>query len=193
MNRALNQRLEEEVPRRLAELLAMPLNLIKVQRQPAAGRGKPVQADLLVAVGEFNFVVEWKTTGQAAAVAMAARAAQQFAAQWKKKSIPLVAVPYMGEVGRRLCEEADVCWLDLSGNAHLVAPGLRLTIEGKPNQFKRPGRPRSVFAPKSAWIAATAGRLPLNLDTTHWYGQQFRQPFWHLFLQPLTQCSTHIV
>src|SRR5665213_3269245 len=120
MNRALNQRLEEEVPRRLAELLAVPLNLIKVQRQPAAGRGRPVQADLLVAVGEFNFVVEWKTTGQAAAVAMAACEAQQFAAQWKKKSIPLVAVPYMGEVGRRLCEEADVCWLDEGFTSRIV-------------------------------------------------------------------------
>lgn len=104
MNRALNQRLEEEVPKRLAELLAVPLNRIKVQRQPAAGRGKPEGADLLVAAGNFNFVVDCKTTGQAAAVAMAARSARQFAEQWKKKSIPLVAVPYMGEVGQRLCE-----------------------------------------------------------------------------------------
>jgi len=152
VNRALNQRLEEEVPKRLAELLAVPLNLIKVQRQPAAGRGKPEQADLWVGVGEFSFVVVLKTTGEAAAVAMAARSARQFSEQWKKKSIPLVAVPYMGEVGQRLCDETDVCWLDLSGNAHLVAPGLRVTIEGKPNQFKRPGRPRSVFAPKSARI-----------------------------------------
>ena len=140
------------MPKRLAELLAVPPSRIKVQRQPAASRDGPVQADLLVAAGDFNFVVEWKTAGEAAVVAMAARVVQQFAAQWKKKSIPLVAVPYMGEVGRRLCEEAGVCWLDLSGNAHLVAPGLRVTIEGKPNQFKRLGRPRSVFAPKSARI-----------------------------------------
>jgi hypothetical protein len=165
MNRALSQRLEEEIPKRLAELLAVPLNRIKVQRQPAAGRGKPEGADLLVAAGDFNFVVEWKTAGQAAAVAMAARAVQQLAAQWKKKSIPLVAVPYMGEVGRRLCEEADVCWLDLSGNAHLVAPGLRVTIEGKPNQFKRPGRPRSVFTPKSARIVRRLLIEPENTFT----------------------------
>jgi Holliday junction resolvase len=114
MNRALNQRLEEEVPKRLTELLAVPLDLIKVQRQPAAGRGKPEQADLLAGVGEFGFVVEWKTTGEAAAVAMAASSARQFSEQWKKKNIPLVAVPCMGEVGQRLCEEADVCWLDSS-------------------------------------------------------------------------------
>src|SRR5271165_5214546 len=143
MNRALSQRLEEEVPKRLAELLSMPLSRIKVQRQPVADRGKPVQADLLVTAGEFNFVVEWKTTGEAAAVAMAAHTARQFSEQSKKKRIPLVAVPYMGEVGGRLCEEAKVCWLDLSGNAHLVAAGFRVTIEGKPNQFKRLGRPRS--------------------------------------------------
>jgi hypothetical protein len=163
VNRALSQRLEEEVPKRLAELLAVPLSRIKVQRQPAISRSKPVQADLLLTVENFNFVVEWKTTGQAAAVAMAARAAQQFAEQSKKKSIPLVAVPYMGEVGQRLCEEAKVCWLDLSGNAHLVAPGLRVSIEGKPNQFNRPGRPRSVFAPKSARIVR---RLLIEPEST---------------------------
>src|SRR2546427_9676515 len=60
----------------------------------------------------------------------------------------------MGEVGRRICDEAQVNWMDLSGNAYLFGPpGLRVRIEGKPNLFKRPGRPRSVFAPKSARIA----------------------------------------
>ena len=42
--------------------------------------------------------------------------------------------------------------MDLSGNAHLLAPGLRVVIEGKPNRYKRAGRPRSVFAPKSSRI-----------------------------------------
>jgi hypothetical protein len=153
MSRALHQRLEAEVPKRLAELLAVPQSRVKVQRQPAAGRGQPGGVDLLVAVGDFNFVVECKAKGDASAVAMAVRSVKEFAGRLKRKSIPLVAVSYMGDVGKRLCEEAKVCWLDLSGNAHLVAPGLRVNIEGKPNQFKRLGRPRSVFAPKSARIA----------------------------------------
>ncbi|MEI8312758.1 MAG: type IV toxin-antitoxin system AbiEi family antitoxin [Verrucomicrobiota bacterium] len=58
----------------------------------------------------------------------------------------------MGEVGQRLCEEEGVSWFDLSGNARLMTPGLRIQIEGKPNQFKQAGRPRSLFAPKSARI-----------------------------------------
>ena len=146
MSRVLHQRLEAEVPKRLAELLAVPMSRVKIQRQPG-------DVDLVVVVGDFNFVVECKAKGEAASVAMAVRSVKEFAGRLKKKSIPLVAVSYMGEVGRRLCEEAKVCWLDLSGNAHLVAPGLRVNIEGKSNQFKRTGRPRSVFAPKSARIA----------------------------------------
>ena len=58
----------------------------------------------------------------------------------------------MGDVGRERCIEAGVGWLDLSGNARIFAPGLRILIEGKPNQYKRPGRPSSVFAPKSSRI-----------------------------------------
>jgi len=40
---------------------------------------------------------------------------------------------------------------------------LRVTIEGKPNQFKRPGRPRSVFAPKSARVVR---RLLIEPEST---------------------------
>ena len=140
------------MPKRLAELLAVPANRVKVKHEPLILANASVQPDLVVSVGNLYFVVEFKSSGEAASVAMAVRAAREYA-NHLKKSIPLVAVPYMGEVGQRLCEEADVCWLDLSGNAHLIAPGLRVNIEGKPNRFKRAGRPRSVFAPKSARIA----------------------------------------
>jgi len=66
--------------------------------------------------------------------------------------VPLVAVPFMGDAGRKLCAEADVAWLDLSGNARIFAPGLYILVEGKPNLFKRRGRPSSAFAPKSSRI-----------------------------------------
>jgi hypothetical protein len=58
----------------------------------------------------------------------------------------------MGDVGRRICEEACVSWLDLSGNARIIAPGLRVIIEGKTNQFIVRGRPANVFAPKSSRV-----------------------------------------
>lgn len=67
--------------------------------------------------------------------------------------IPLIAVPFMGEVGRVLCADAQIGWFDLSGNAHVAAPGLTIHIEGRPNRYVPRGRPSSVFAPKSARVA----------------------------------------
>lgn len=53
--------------KRLSELLAVPLNRVKVQKQPAAG-----SVDMLVAVGRVNCVVECKSSGVAAAVGITA-------------------------------------------------------------------------------------------------------------------------
>lgn len=151
MNRALLQRFETEVLRQLAKLLEVPQERVKVERAPASGKES---VDMIVRAGNYTVVFEFKPTGQAAAATVAARQARLFADKLRKPAIPVVAVPYMGEVGRRICEEAKVSWLDLSGNAHLIGPpGLHIHIEGRPNLFKRPGRPRSLFAPKSSRIA----------------------------------------
>ncbi|MCL4180873.1 MAG: MarR family transcriptional regulator [Verrucomicrobia bacterium] len=150
MNRALYQQMAREVPKRLAELLAVPPGRVRVERPAADARERP---DMVVSAGGRTFFVECKASGQAAAVAAAVRQLKEYAGLPGKKGLPLVAVPFMGDVGKRLCAEAGIGWLDLSGNAHLEAPGLRISIEGKPNLFKRPGRPRSVFAPKSSRIA----------------------------------------
>jgi hypothetical protein len=97
--------------------------------------------------------VECKATSDAAGVGSAIAQVKAYAPRLRPKAVPVVAVPFMGEVGKRLCTEAGVSWFDLSGNAHIVAPGLRVLIEGKPNKFLRRGRPSSAFAPKSARVA----------------------------------------
>jgi len=153
MVRHLHERLQAEVPQRLADLLALPKTKVRVEREPAPG-SEAGQVDLIAHAGAHIFVIECKAGGDAAPVAIAARKVKQFEQHFRRKAIPLVAVPYMGDVGRHICEAEGVSWLDLSGNAHLFGPpGLRVHIEGKPNLFKRPGRPRSLFAPKSARIA----------------------------------------
>ena len=109
--------------------------------------------DAVLEVGKHVFVVESKSSGAAAAVSQAAERVRAYAATVSKNAIPIVVVPYMGEVGRKRCEQAGVQWLDLSGNARIVAPGVRVLVEGKPNQFKPRGRPSSAFAPKASRIA----------------------------------------
>ncbi|HYE32474.1 MAG TPA: MarR family transcriptional regulator [Methylomirabilota bacterium] len=146
MSQWLHRELEKEAPKRLAALLGA------TKIEVAAPENERV--DVVAQVGAHVFAVECKSKVEAATIRQAALQARNYAATMKGKLIPLVAVPYMGEVGRAICEEAGVCWIDLSGNAHIAdPPRLLIHVEGKPNLFKQAGRPRSVFAPKSARIA----------------------------------------
>lgn len=139
----------EQIPRRLADLLAHPPSAARVRRE----LGRARQADAVVELEGFTFVVEWTGSGTVARVSDAARQALAHSAKAGKRAIPVVAVPFMGPAGREICEKANVSWLDMSGNAHLVGPGLRVRIDGQPNRYKGPGRPASAFAPKSSRIA----------------------------------------
>ncbi len=151
--KSLSDRLAvQEIAQRLAAILGLKGEEVWA-RAPARSAGERAFADLVVTAAEDTFVVEYKSRANAADILAAIQQLRGCASAMGKKVIPLLVVPYMGEVGRRLCAEAGVSWLDLSGNAHVEAPGLRVHIEGKPNQFTRPGRPSSPFAPKSARIA----------------------------------------
>lgn len=125
---------------RLADLLG---------QEPTSVQHEVDGGALLASFPGQTYRVEWRSSSRVAAVAAALRASQEVPGDIH----PLIAVPYMGEAGRALCAEAGTDWLDLSGNAHIVGPGLRIVVEGRPNLYKRPGRPRSAFAPKSARIA----------------------------------------
>jgi hypothetical protein len=145
-----------EVLNQLATLLEVPPPSIHVA--PCA----PLKGGL--AVGDnHTFLVETRGSGASASVLSGVRALKGVSLTMTQQVIPLLVVPFMGEAGRRLCEEERVAWLDLSGNAHIIAPGMRIHIEGRQNRFLKLGRPANVFSPKSARIARVllihSGRL----------------------------------
>ena len=115
--------------------------------------------DAVLQAGSFVFVVEWKSVATAASIDSAMRNVRRHAENLARsqcvaeKIVPLVVVPFMGDAGRERCAEQGVAWMDLSGNARIAGPGLRIQIEGKPNLYKRRGRPSTAFAPKSSRIA----------------------------------------
>lgn len=109
-------------------------------------------ADIIVREGPVTLVVEVKRLAEPGWLRGAIEQVREAARRISSTAVPVIAVPFMAEGGRRLCEEADVSWFDLCGNAHIVASGLRIHVEGKPNIFKRRGRPSTVFAPKSSRI-----------------------------------------
>lgn len=147
----MEQTILRDIQHRLAELLSISPD--QVEAEPAPCLWDDMRLDGLVRAAGFCFAVEYRSRGDAAEVGAAVRLVQRAAASSRFKLIPLVVAPYIGDVGKGICEEAGVCWLDLSGNAHLVAPGLRVSVQGQPNRYKRPGRPKTVFAPKSSRIA----------------------------------------
>ena len=108
--------------------------------------------DLRVRCGEYRFVVEVKHASTADAVGAGVHALERYRDADDHLMIPLLIVPYMGEVGRRIAEDAGVSWLDLSGNASIRAPRLNVRLIGQPNRFVRKGRPRTLFAPRGSRI-----------------------------------------
>jgi len=144
---------EQQALRLLQERLAEAFGLEPKDAKLRSRLAETVWADAVIVIGGYTFVIEWKGSGALPQVSRAVEQARHYASLLGGHAIPLVAVPFMGSAGRALCDEANVGWLDLSGNARLIAPGLRVKVEGQPNRFKGPGRPADVFAPKSSRIA----------------------------------------
>ena len=136
-----------EVPGLLAVLLEIPESRVSV---PAGAKGPG--PDFVMSAGGHAFLVESKGSSARAPLIQAISRLEEHRKNQGKGVISLLVVPYMGETGRRLCEEHEIGWLDLSGNAHIKAPGLLINVEGKPNRFKSAGRPPNLFAPKSSRI-----------------------------------------
>ena len=106
--------------------------------------------DLLARVGSTRLVMEHLSAADAPSVDAAIQQLKRCA---RKGDVPVVVVPFMGDVGRRLCNQAGVSWLDLSGNADIRGANLRILIDGRPNRYVHLGRPATPFAPKSSRLA----------------------------------------
>ncbi len=107
----------------------------------------------VIEVGRLVFHMAWRSSGDVVHVTSALDQLRDRASRAPAHAMPIVAVPFMGAAGAASCADAGIGWLDLSGNARILAPGIHVHVEGRPNRFKRAGRPSSLFAPKSARIA----------------------------------------
>lgn len=134
-------------------------NSVKISAPHAHKAG----ADLVARFGDATLVVEVKRLAEPGWLGGAIDQARAAARTVGRNAVPVVVVPFMAEGGKKLCEQAKISWFDLSGNAHIEAPGLRIHVEGKPNAFKRRGRPSTVFAAKSSRIVRALLLEPKSL------------------------------
>lgn len=140
----------DKIPELLSDHLQLEVQKVLEQHVQEGVKASRVP-DLLVILDGIKFEVEYKHRGRAEHVGQAIHAIRERKRQGEG-FIPLVVVPYMGDVGRKLCEEAQVPWMDLSGNAWIHAGTIRVSVLGRENKFKSRGRPANLFAPKSARI-----------------------------------------
>ena len=135
---------------RLSEVLDIPTNAVNVSYEPRLGRRR---VDAIVDIGSHQFAIEWKASGSLGHIFRAVHQFRATGSDLPKSTIPLLVVPFMGESARAHCDEVGIAWLDLSGNAKIVSPGLYVHTLGHDNKFRRPGRPESAFGPKGSRVA----------------------------------------
>jgi hypothetical protein len=64
----------------------------------------------------------------------------------------IFAAPYISPAAAKICLEAGVGFLDLSGNCHLAFGGVYIHVEGKPNQYKPKREHGSLFSTKASRV-----------------------------------------
>ncbi|MDZ7772191.1 MAG: hypothetical protein U5K31_05545 [Balneolaceae bacterium] len=111
-----------------------------------------LEVDARAHVAQRTFLIEYKSSNTSASVDQGMNHLINAKKDIDSNAVPLLVVPYMTSAGKKLCEGGGVSWIDLSGNAFIRHNNLYVRIEGKPNQFKKRGRPRNPFAPKSSRI-----------------------------------------
>ncbi len=142
---------ESDAARRTGELLAALIEPNEAPQVTLTTGGRDRGFDFEIQISKWLFLAEWKASATTPAVLQAVHGLNQIPRA--SFSVPLVVVPFMGQAGKRVCADGGVSWLDLSGNADIRGPGLRVLAEGKPNQWVRRGRPADIFAPKSSRVA----------------------------------------
>jgi hypothetical protein len=155
--------IEREALRRIPGLLAELLDEPDVQ--PAAEESQADSGiDLLVrdAHGRL-WALEIKASSGPGQVDRAARQLKALGVD----AIPVLVVPYMSKAGAATAERAALNWIDLSGNASIREEGLRVRVQGRPNELRMAGRPSSPFAPKSARVSRA-----LLLEPGRWWRQR---------------------
>lgn len=146
------------VPSLLEELVGQP-----VTEGPLPSGPNSPGVDLVLDAGMHRFVVEAKARVSSATLEQAARDVLQASRLLGGGAIPLVALPFAGERSRALLAELGVAWLDLSGNAAIAAPNLRVLVTAHENRFKTSGRPENPFSPKSSRVVRTLLAAPAGV------------------------------
>lgn len=105
-------------------------------------------------------ICEYKSNGQPRYARSALLELRNYVAHRAPKATPVFIAPYISPAVRQLCEEKDVGYLDLAGNARIVFGSVYIerAVADKPMAAQR--ELKSLFRPKSAQVLRAMLRDP---------------------------------
>jgi hypothetical protein len=117
-------------------------------------------AQLNISGKRHTLIGQCTSNGQPRHVRTALLQLRNFVSRLGKNTTPILIAPYLSPEGRALCQEREVGFLDLAGNARVVFNGVFIEriVGNKPRAARR--ELRSLFKPKSAQILRVMLRNP---------------------------------
>ncbi|MEN0106435.1 MAG: type IV toxin-antitoxin system AbiEi family antitoxin [Pseudomonas sp.] len=156
-----------KIEQKCAEALRIALAQIPAMKQLdilPAELTDPV--DLIVQIQVYGkrhtLVVGIKSNGQPRHVRAALLALQDYARRQPEPVIPVFIAPYLSTEAQDICQDCQVAYLDLEGNARLAFGTVFISrqVASKPTIERR--ELRSLFKPKSAQVLRQLLREPLH-------------------------------
>ena len=149
-----------EALRRLLERIPS-LQIESIETEAVSGDWEPdLIARLFVDGRRHLLICEYKSNGQPRYARSALLELRNYIAERAPEATPVFIAPYISPAVRRLCEEKDVSYLDLEGNARIAFSGVFIErmVTDKPVAEKRELKP--LFRPKSAQVLRVMLREP---------------------------------
>jgi len=130
--------------------------IVKVTRTGFAGTrllNRDIKPDLVIHVqtkeGETYLIVfEAKSNGQPRYARTAAYQLQSMLTN-RENVYAVFGAPFVSEESKKICQEAGIGYLDLSGNCLLKFDNVYISVEGRPNPYPSTRPLKSIFATKS--------------------------------------------
>lgn len=132
-----------------------------IVHEAVSGQWEPdLTARLLVEGRQHLLICEYKSNGQPRHARSALLELRDYVMQRAPQATPVFMAPYISPTVRQLCEEKEVGYLDLEGNARIAFGGVFIEriVEDKPAAEQR--ELKSLFRPKSAQVLRAMLREP---------------------------------
>jgi len=139
----------------LSDLRSRLLELLPTLRAAFEPSSAKARWDLVIRVRSGGktqrLVCEVKSVGEPRYLAQAITSLT-LAVRQDHRLYPIVIAPYISPEGQRLCREAGVGFLDLTGNAYLRFDGVLVDRQSNTSPPRAKARLRQLFSPKSSRI-----------------------------------------